>query len=37
MNGQIASGWRAGAQVHETGHLVDADAGEFVGTIRIAP
>ena len=37
MNGQIASGWRAGAQVHETGHLVNATAGEFVGTIRIEP
>ena len=37
MNGQIAYGWQAGAQVHETGHLVDLDAFQFVGTIRIAP
>jgi hypothetical protein len=37
MNGQIASGWQAGAQVYETGHLVDPVAVQFVGTIRIAP
>ena len=37
MNGQIASGWQAGAQVHETGHLINSAAGEFAGTIRIAP
>jgi hypothetical protein len=37
MNGQIASGWRAGAQVHETGHLVDAATYEFAGTIQIQP
>jgi len=37
MNGQIASGWQAGAQVHETGHLVNLAALEFAGTIRIGP
>ena len=37
MNGQIASGWQAGHQVHETGHLVDPAAYEFVGTIQIQP
>jgi hypothetical protein len=37
MNGQIASGWQAGAQVHETGHLVNATALEFAGTIQIQP
>lgn len=37
MNGQIASGWKVGAQVHETGHLVNADSLEFAGTIRIQP
>src|SRR5215469_14147296 len=37
MNGQIASGWQAGAQVHETGHLVNLAALEFAGTIRIEP
>jgi hypothetical protein len=37
MNGQIATGWQAGAQVHETGHLVDAATLEFAGTIRIQP
>jgi hypothetical protein len=35
--GQIASGWPAGALVHETGHLVDAAALEFAGTIQIQP
>ena len=37
MNGRVASGWQAGAQVHETGHLLDAAALEFAGTIRIQP
>jgi len=37
MNGEIASGWQAGAQVHETGHLVNAATLEFAGTIRIEP
>ena len=37
MNGQVASGWQAGAQVHETGHLVNLAALEFAGTIRIGP
>jgi len=37
MNGVIASGWQAGHQVHETGHLVDAAALEFAGTIQIQP
>jgi hypothetical protein len=37
MNGEIASGWQAGAQVHETGHLVNAAPLEFAGTIRIEP
>jgi hypothetical protein len=37
MNGQVATGWQAGAQVHETGHLVDAATLEFAGTIRIQP
>lgn len=37
MNGQVASGWQAGAQVHESGKLVDPAALEFVGTIRIEP
>jgi hypothetical protein len=37
MNGQVASGWQQGAQVHETGHLVNAATGEFAGTIRIQP
>jgi hypothetical protein len=37
MNGRVASGWQAGAQVHETGHLVDAATLEFAGTIRIQP
>jgi hypothetical protein len=37
MNGEIASGWKAGAQVHETGHLVNAATLEFAGTIRVQP
>ena len=37
MNGEIASGWQAGAQVHETGHLVNAATLEFAGTIQIQP
>src|SRR5215472_2495008 len=37
MNGRIASGWQAGHQVHETGHLVDPAALEFAGTIQIQP
>jgi hypothetical protein len=37
MNGQVATGWQAGAQVHETGHLVDAATLEFAGTIQIQP
>ena len=37
MNGRVASGWQAGTQVHETGHLLDAAALEFAGTIRIQP
>jgi hypothetical protein len=37
MNGQIATGWQAGAQVHETGHLIDAATLEFAGIIRIQP
>jgi hypothetical protein len=37
MNGRIASGWQAGHQVHETGHLVDPAVLEFAGTIQIQP
>jgi hypothetical protein len=37
MNGEVASGWQAGAQVHETGHLVNPETLEFAGTIRIQP
>jgi hypothetical protein len=37
MNGKVASGWQAGAQVHETGHLVNPEPLEFAGTIRIQP
>src|SRR5262249_28229193 len=37
MNGRVASGWHAGAQVHETGDLVDGATLEFAGTIRIQP
>ena len=37
MNGQVATGWQAGAQVDETGHLVDAATLEFAGIIRIQP
>jgi hypothetical protein len=37
MNGRVASGWQAGHQVHETGHLVDPAALEFAGTIQIQP
>ena len=37
MNGEVASGWQQGAQVHETGHLVNAATLEFAGTIRIQP
>ena len=37
MNGEVASGWQQGAQVHETGHLVNAAILEFAGTIRIQP
>jgi hypothetical protein len=37
MNGQVASGWQQGAQVHETGHLVNSATLEFAGTIRIEP
>jgi hypothetical protein len=37
MNGEIASGWQAGAQVHETGNLVNAATLEFADTIQIEP
>ena len=37
MNGQVAAGWQAGAQVHESGHLIDAARLEFAGTIQIQP
>jgi hypothetical protein len=37
MNGEIASGWQAGSQVHETGQLINAATLEFAGTIRIEP
>jgi hypothetical protein len=37
MDGEVASGWQSGAQVHETGHLVNAATLEFAGTIRIQP
>lgn len=37
MNGEVASGWQQGAQVHETGHLVNPATLEFAGTIRIQP
>jgi hypothetical protein len=37
MNAAIATGWQQGAQVHETGHLVNPAMLEFAGTIQIQP
>ncbi len=37
MNGRVVNGWNDGARVHESGRMVDAAAGRFLGTIRIAP
>lgn len=37
MDGTIAEGWLAGAQVHEEGQMVDAATGRFQGTIMIIP
>jgi hypothetical protein len=37
MNGTITDGWLEGAQVHETGQLVDPAVLRFQGSIRLMP
>jgi hypothetical protein len=37
MNGTVIDGWLEGAQVHETGQLVDAATLRFQGSIRLMP
>jgi len=37
MNGTVIEGWLEGAQVHETGQLVDPTSLRFQGSIRLMP
>ena len=37
MNGTVIDGWLEGAQVHETGQLVDPAVLRFQGSIRLMP
>jgi hypothetical protein len=37
MNGPVVDGFLEGAQVHEQGHLTDANTLRFEGTIRVMP
>jgi hypothetical protein len=37
MNGTVIDGWLEGAQVHETGQLIDAATLRFQGSIRLMP
>jgi hypothetical protein len=37
LNGMVADGWLAGAQVHEEGQLVGLDPLTFVGTFQLMP
>jgi hypothetical protein len=37
MNGEVIDGYLVGARVHEEGQLVDPNAGQFQGLIRIMP
>ena len=37
MDGTVVDGFLEGAQVHEQGHLVNAETLRFEGTIRVMP
>jgi len=37
LNGFVAEGWLAGAEVHEEGQLVGLDPLTFVGTVQLMP